>query len=177
MSFANGCLGTLTYSGYAHCDSNVWMDGVGELGHRLDGSRYGEARRRLQRVSDTLSESDLKAERVYGSTEASKASDHFEHFGPTIVLCQRGDIRLTPSGVWVYKDLEREFRQAAPMRVPRTEVIDALVGAVRHGRAPPQTARWGLATLEACHAILRSAATGEPVDLVEQISVEGQRAA
>lgn len=47
-------------------------------------------------------------------------------------------------------------------------VIDALVDAVREGRAPAQTARWGRASLEVCHAILTSADHRQPVTLTRQ---------
>jgi phthalate 4,5-cis-dihydrodiol dehydrogenase len=57
--------------------------------------------------------------------------------------------------------------------IPRVEVIDALYEAVRQDRLPAQTGAWGLASLEVCHAILQSAATGRAVDLHHQISVTG----
>ena len=37
---------------------------------------------------------------------------------------------------------------------------------------PVQTGRWGLASLEVCHAMLRSAETGLPVDLIHQIATD-----
>ncbi|MGB0672210.1 MAG: gfo/Idh/MocA family oxidoreductase, partial [Rhodospirillales bacterium] len=51
---------------------------------------------------------------------------------------------------------------------PRRTVLDALVDAVRHNKAPDQTGEWGLASLEVCHAILQSAETGQAVDLQRQ---------
>lgn len=32
MTFETGCIANLTYSGYAHFDSDIWMNNVGELG-------------------------------------------------------------------------------------------------------------------------------------------------
>lgn len=172
MSFQNGCMATLTYSGYAHFDSDVWMDGIGELGHVKTTKSYGAARTTLARVSNEQEEAALKTTRTYGAGDAPKPADQYEHFGPVIVLCDRGDIRLVPSGLHVYGDFEQKFIPAPPFNVARAEVIDALVATVRHGHPPPQTARWGLASLEVCHAIIRSAETGKFVDLVEQVSVD-----
>jgi phthalate 4,5-cis-dihydrodiol dehydrogenase len=56
--------------------------------------------------------------------------------------------------------------------VPRASVIDAVVAAVREGRPPVQTGRWGLASLEICHAIIRSARAGAPVSLQHQIGLK-----
>ncbi len=172
MSFANGCLATLTYSGYAHFDSDVWMDGIGELGHLKSPNGYGAARMALSRVKSPEEEAALKTTRTYGAGDAPKQADQYEHFGPVIVLCDRGDLRLVPSGLHVYGDFERKFVPAPAFETARTEVIDALVATVRHGRPAAQTARWGLASLEACHAIIRSAETGSYVDLVEQVSID-----
>jgi phthalate 4,5-cis-dihydrodiol dehydrogenase len=51
------------------------------------------------------------------------------------------------------------------------------VAAVREGRDPVQNGEWGLASLEICHAILRSAATGQPVDLARQVAAQPRSAA
>lgn len=174
MSFANGCIASLTYSGYAHFDSDVWMDDIGELGHRKSSGTYGAARSALGMVANAQEEADLKTARTFGSGTAPKQADQYEHFGPVIVLCDRGDLRLTPSGIHVYGDLKQEFIPAPAFETARIEVIDALVGLLRESRVPAQTARWGLASLEACHAIIRSAETGSFVELLEQVSVNQQ---
>jgi phthalate 4,5-cis-dihydrodiol dehydrogenase len=169
LTFEDGCFASLTYSGYGHFDSDVWMDGIGELGHRKQPGDYGRARRALAHVASADEERALKASRAYGATTSSANPETYEHFGPVIVLCERGDIRLTPSGLQVHGDIEQQFRPAPPFRVSRAEVIDALVGAVRGGRPPSQTGRWGLASLEVCHAILASAESRAPVRLTEQV--------
>ena len=171
MSFQNGCFATFTYSGYAHFDSDIWMDGIGELGQRKSPQGYGAARRTLATVLDAQQEAALKTTRTYGAGDAPKPADQYEHFGPIVVLCDRGDIRLVPSGLHVYGDFEQKFVPAPTFETARTEVIDALVQTVRHGHPAVQSARWGLASLEACHAIIRSAETGTFVDLVEQVPV------
>lgn len=175
MTFEDGCTATLTYSGYAHFDSDVWMDGVGELGIRKDMASYGKARRALAAASSAEDEIRLKSARTFGAVNDAGQPETYEHFGPVIVLCDRADLRLTPSGVHVHGDTSLEFRPAPPFRHGRAEIVDALVAALRGGRPPTQTGRWGLASLEVCHAILKSAATGGAVRLKEQVAVERER--
>lgn len=170
LRFAGETFATLTYSGYAHFDSDTWMNNVGELG-QPKGAGYGKARRALAGLAPE-DETRLKSRRTYGADDAPAEARHHEHFGPLIALCDRADLRLTPDGVEINGDTERSFRPAPFGPVPRRTVIDALVDAVRENRAPSQTGRWGLASLEVCHAILASArAGGAPVPLTRQVPV------
>ncbi|MYF07943.1 MAG: Gfo/Idh/MocA family oxidoreductase [Rhodospirillaceae bacterium] len=171
LAFAGGAFASLTYSGYGRFDSDEWMGWVGELGHEKDPDDYGRARRALADAPTPDAESALKRARTFGSADIRPAAPHHEHFGPVIVCCERGDIRLTPDGIWIYAD-ERRFEPAPRTTDPRAPVLDALVAAVRDGIEPAQTGRWGLASLEVCHAILQSARSGAPVKLTRQVAVQ-----
>jgi phthalate 4,5-cis-dihydrodiol dehydrogenase len=171
VSFDGGVFASLTYSGFAHFESDEWMDWTGELGSAKDPAAYGSARRALERVRVPEEEIRLKTARTYGTGDMPVASQH-EHFGPIVVVCDRADLRLVPGGVHVYGDTERRFLPAPPLDVPRASVIDAVVAAVREGRPPVQTGRWGLASLEICLAIIESARTNRPVSLQHQVGVE-----
>ncbi|MBS8224692.1 Gfo/Idh/MocA family protein [Vannielia litorea] len=166
MTFEAGCIANLTYSGYAHFDSDIWMNDVGELGQPKKPGSYGGARRALSNLTPD-DETRLKTTRTFGSGTTVDAA-HNEHFGPIILLCDRADLRLTPDGIEVFCDIERSFIEAPFGPAPRRTVIDALVAAVRRNDPPVQTGEWGLASLEVCHAILRSAASGVPVALQRQ---------
>ena len=170
LAFEGGAFASLTYSGYGRFDSDEWMGWVGELGHEKDPDDYGRARRALAAAPTPEAESALKRTRTFGAADVPPAAPHQEHFGPVVVCCERGDIRLTPDGLWIYGD-ERRFEAAPPIADPRTPVLDALVAAVRDGIEPVQTGRWGLASLEVCHAILQSARSGAPVPLTQQVAV------
>lgn len=172
LSFAGGAFATLTYSGMAHFDSDIWMDNIGELGAPKDAGGYGAARRALRGL-DPAAEAQLKTTRTFGQGKMLAPATAHEHFGPVIALCDRADLRLTPTGVEVFGDTERRF-VPAPLRGPRREVTDALVTAVRRDSAPAQTGAWGLASLEVCHAILASARTGAPVTLTRQCGINEQ---
>lgn len=72
-----------------------------------------------------------------------------------------------------YGDDERRLLALAPPVVPRAEVIDELYAAVVAGAKPLHSAAWGLATLEVCHAILRSAMEGREIALRRQVTLGG----
>lgn len=172
MTFQGGCFANLTYSGYAHFDSDIWMNDVGELGQVKKAGSYGGARRALMDLNPD-DEARLKTTRTFGSGTTVDAA-HNEHFGPVIALCDRADLKLTPDGIEVFGDTERSFIEAPFGPAPRRTVIDALVGAVRNDEPPAQTGEWGLASLEVCHAILQSAASGQPVALQRQCRTRQQ---
>jgi len=174
VTFGAGAFASLTYSGYAHFDSDIWMGDVGELGHDKAPGDYGKARRALAGIPPDR-EAAAKATRTYGGGAEPPAPTHHEHFGPLVALCDRADLHPTPDGVEVFADTERSFRPASLGAAPRAPVIDALWSAVREGRAPTQTGEWALASLEVCHAILEAAATQKWVPLSRQVPVrEGQ---
>lgn len=171
MDFEDGPFATLTYSGYAHFDSDVWMDNVAELGGAKSRDSYGAARRALQML-DPEAEAKLKSTRTYGAKTVPPSAEHNEHFGPIIVLCDRADLRLRPDCIEVFGDTERHVIDVPLNAAPRKTVVDALEAAVRRNVPPAQTGAWGRASLEVCHAILRSAETGERIALNKQCGIE-----
>lgn len=162
LTFASGAVGTLTYSGYAHFDSDELCGWVGEGGNRKDPSAYGVARKALRG-----DEVELKNARNYGGASyAPSAGERLHpHFGFLIASCERADLRPLPEGVMVYGDEERRLEPLVPPRVPRAEVIDELCAAVAEGKAPLHDGQWGAATLAVCLAILRSSREQREVTL------------
>ena len=65
IAFDGGRFATLTYSGYAHYDSDVLQDMIGELGARKDADAYGRARRALAALASPADEPKLKSGRTY----------------------------------------------------------------------------------------------------------------
>ncbi len=160
LRFENGAFANMTYSGYGHFDSDEWMEGLGELGFVTDASAYGRARKRLDAIAaSTGNEASAKAARNYGGPAyvAAPMPTAHEHFGPIIVSCDRADLRLTPTGVWVYADAARDFVPTPFSDTPRREVIDEVWGALREGASARHDGAWARATTEACLAILASA--------------------
>lgn len=168
IRFAGGLNASLTYSGYAHFDSDEWMDWIGELGQSKSPDDYGRAREALAKLNAPEQEAALKSQRTFGSAAGMPSTQAEEHFGPVIVSLDRADVRLSAKGVHVYGNQSRSFEPVPTQLTPRTGVVDALVSAVHENQAPLQSLEWGMASLEICHAMLESAGTGLPVKLRHQ---------
>jgi len=169
LTFADGAFASLTYSGYAHFDSDEFCGWIGEAGQRKDPARYGAGRALTGRPLPREDEAVLKTRRGYGSVkETSVAPLAHNHFGLVIVSCEHADLRPVPDGVVVYADDMQRLEAVAPPAVPRAEVLDELCDAVAGLRPALHTGRWGQATLGVCLAILASAREGREIALSQQ---------
>ncbi|MGH6981752.1 MAG: Gfo/Idh/MocA family protein [Stellaceae bacterium] len=167
VTFENGAVASLTYSGFGHFDSDELMNWIGESGAVKNAEQYGAARRHLRSGDEAL----LRRARGYATAAAAKeAPAHRPHFGPLVVSCERADLRPMPDSIWVYGDDSRRQETLPPTR-PRQEVLDAFYDAAIHGRQPVQTGAWGLATMEVCLAIRESARQGRDVALSHQVGI------
>ena len=161
LGFDHGAFATLTYSGYAHFDSDEFMGGIGEMGQKKDASSYGSARRGL--TGDELA---LKTARNYGGRDFKQTEPAaHQHFGLFVVSCEKADLRPLPTGVMIYGDSEQRLDALPAPKVPRTEVIDELYGAVVEGREPLHSGQSAMATLQVCLAILESSRQGKEMVL------------
>jgi phthalate 4,5-cis-dihydrodiol dehydrogenase len=177
--FEDEVFATLTYSGYAHFDSDEWCDWTGEMGGGKNADDYGLARRRLSTMQSAEEEAQLKAAGTYGGPSykpphrsGSNVLHQHQHFGPIIVSCERGDVRPLPDAVMIYGDAKRERRALEAPAVARFEVIDELYAAVVSDRQPLHDGTWAKATLEICLALLRSAREERDVLLEYQVGVK-----
>ncbi|WP_372622214.1 Gfo/Idh/MocA family protein [Falsiroseomonas sp.] len=171
LQFADGAAATLTYSGHGRFDTDELLGWIGETGHRRDPAEYGAARRALATVTD---ESAAKTRRAYGRESAPLPPpgppEFHNQFGFLLACCERADLRITAEGVTVYGD-DRRWTENTPLpHVPRAEVLDELCAAVLDGIPPLHSGAWGMATLEACLALLHSAREGGEVVLRHQVA-------
>jgi phthalate 4,5-cis-dihydrodiol dehydrogenase len=166
LTFENGVFASLTYSGYAHFDSDRYQGWIGETGKPRDPLSYGEARRRIRALESPEDEIVLKNAAGYGVTAGEASSPRaYHHFGLIIVSCDKGDLRPTPFGVEIYGDQTRAQEDLPTPVSPRGEVIDEIFGVLRNGEEPTHTGEWGMATVETCLALLTSSREGRVVDL------------
>jgi len=169
MTFDDGVAASLTYSGYAHFDSDEFCGWIGELGHPVVRARYGKAREALASAAAPDAELALKTARNYGgaSADALPPVAH-NQFGLVIVSCERADLRPLPNGVMIYDDRGEHLDALPAPAIPRAEVVDELCDAVAGVSSPVHTGEWGRATLEACLAILQSSREGREIALQRQ---------
>jgi phthalate 4,5-cis-dihydrodiol dehydrogenase len=88
--------------------------------------------------------------------------------GLFIVSCERGDIRQSSTGLFIYDD---GGVHEAPIQVPGISYnneIDEMYDAVTQDRPVYHDGRWGMATLEVCLAIMESARVRREVRLTHQ---------
>jgi phthalate 4,5-cis-dihydrodiol dehydrogenase len=175
LTFEDGTFASVTYSGYAHFDSDELAGWIGELGHAKDPASYGAARAALPGGITRSEEAALKNARAYGAapTKAAAPVGH-NHFGMIIASCDRADLRPLPTGVMIYDDGRAWLEAMPPPAIPRAEVIDELYDAVVKGRPALHSGEWAMATLEVCLGILESARSGKEVRLEHQVGVPPQ---
>jgi phthalate 4,5-cis-dihydrodiol dehydrogenase len=168
LTFEDGAFASITYSGYAHFDSDEFTGWIGEGGQRKDPNAYGAARKILS--GDELA---LKNARNYGGPAHTKSPSALlhQHFGVLIASCERADLRPLPDGVSIYSDTEKRVEPLPAPKVQRAEVIDELYAAVIDGRAPLHSGEWAMATMEACYAMLQSAKEQREIGLQHQTTI------
>ena len=177
LTFEDGLVATAVYSGYAHFDSDEFLDWQGELGISKNPDTYWTARQSLASLTQDRPENEVKAARNYGGPLYQpadlgevRARGH-QHFGSIIVSCERGDIRPLPSAIMIYGDTQRSCLELPSPAVPRAEVIDELVGVLVDSTEAIHSGAWATATLEVCLGILASATSGEEITMSHQCSV------
>ena len=177
LTFEDGLVATAVYSGYAHFDSDEFLDWQGELGISKNPDTYWTARQSLASLTQDRPENEVKAARNYGGPLYQppdlgefRARGH-QHFGSIIVSCERGDIRPMPSAIMIYGDTQRSCLELPSPAVPRAEVIDELVGVLVDSTEAIHSGAWATATLEVCLGILASANSGEEITMSHQCSI------
>jgi hypothetical protein len=88
--------------------------------------------------------------------------------GVFLVSCERGDIRQSAKGLYVYDD---DGLRDAPISVPGISYnneIDEMHDAIVQNRPVYHDGRWGMATLEVCLAIMESARDHREIRLTHQ---------
>jgi phthalate 4,5-cis-dihydrodiol dehydrogenase len=162
LAFDGGTFATLTYSGYAHFDSDEFTGWIGEGGQKKDPNAYAATRKAL--AGDEMA---LKNARNYGGSQQPKPPTRLlhQHFGVLIASCEHADLRPLADGVWIYGEREKRVDPLAAPAVQRAEVIDELYAAVVDGRPPLHDGAWAAATMEVCFAMLRSAREQREIEL------------
>lgn len=155
------------YNGYRGFSSIDLCDGISEWGLRQPpASRETHSANSRPRSP----EDELRAKRERAANAIPAQAPHQPFFGLTLVSCERGDIRQSPQGLYVYSQGGVREIVLPVERSPRHLVLDELRDAIAGRRPALHDGRWGLATLEICVAALRSSSTGAEVRLVEQVA-------
>jgi phthalate 4,5-cis-dihydrodiol dehydrogenase len=172
MQFADGTAATAVYNGYGHFSAMELTGNISEWGLL----QPADQRRPAPRPGDSASEAaELEAKRDRAKTAIPEHAPYQPTFGLTIVSCERGDLRQSPRGLYIYTAKGREEIELPMDKSPRDLVLDEWHGAMTGERTPVHDGAWGLANLEICLAALESSQTGSEIMLRHQVPVPQQR--
>jgi phthalate 4,5-cis-dihydrodiol dehydrogenase len=87
-----------------------------------------------------------------------------------VVSCERGDIRQSPQGLYVYGENGMHEIVLPTDRSPRDCVMEEFHQAIRGLSPATHDGCWGLANLEICVAAITSSNLGRDVLLQEQVA-------
>jgi phthalate 4,5-cis-dihydrodiol dehydrogenase len=175
LEFEDGTPATLVYSGYGYFDTAELFSWVGEGGQYREPDTNLKVRRRLREVGSAEEEEKLKEGMRFGGQREGEYSHVWSgerkqpFFGFTLVSCERGDIRQTPDGLFIYGETDKKEIPMEAGRRGREAEIEELYNAVVHNRPVFHDGRWGTATLEVCLAMLESAKQRKEIFLSHQV--------
>lgn len=173
LEFEDGTVATAVYNGYDHFHTTELTFSIGEGGPARISQEYGKSRKKVKQYQDPAMETQWKRELGYAGARDHVGSREFHHafFGLTLVSCERGDIRQSPKGLWVYGEESKQEVELPVTETGRDVLLRELYDAVRLGREPVHDGRWGKANLEVCLAVLQSARERREVFLKHQVPV------
>jgi phthalate 4,5-cis-dihydrodiol dehydrogenase len=169
LTFTDGAVAQLTYSGYDHFDSNELHFWVSEGGEEVAPDRHGTARRALSAAVDGDAERRMRTASGFagGGAVRPKGPMHEQHFGFLLASCERADLRPARDGVLIYgDDGVREVGVPRGRVYPNKDsVIDELYSAVVDGVPATHDGAWGTATTAVALALVESARDGREIVL------------
>lgn len=173
LTFEDGAAATLIFNAQGYFDVSELTWGIGESGFRmLNAESVLPLERRPPMTAEEKFRFQLEGDpygRGAAGAEDRKALRRQPFFGITIVQCERGTVRQSPDGVYVYdREGRRELACGAGYKRGAAELME-LADALNEGREPFLDAAWGRATLEVCVAILESGAQRRELSLRYQV--------
>jgi phthalate 4,5-cis-dihydrodiol dehydrogenase len=170
LEFDDGAAASLVYGGYDFFDGDELHFWINERGAPKPPDQHGAARRAL--AAEQAEEARLRVERYAYGSPAGPPPNHQPHFGLMIVTCERGEMRASADGLFIYDaGGKREVTLPKSAAMPgRSEVLDDMIAAFRTGKPPLQNGRWGKANVEVTLAIAQSARERCEVMLEHQVA-------
>jgi len=179
LEFEDGTPATIVYNGYGYFDTSELTWGIGNRMYSDDERvRVRQALRRGEFDNEGAKESmrfgtapAAAAPSGGGDKPAVGTRAHIHWFGITVASFERGDIRQSPNGVYVYGD---EGRREVPVHGGRgTGLLEMkeMYEALTEGKPIRHDGRWAMATLEVGNAITQSARERREIMLTHQCAL------
>ena len=112
-----------------------------------------------------------EAERRLFRTERGPRMWKPNDLGIIIVSCERGELRESPQGIYIYDDDGMRELKLETDSQNRDAELRELYNAVHLGKPVYHSGHWGMATLEVALAINESAKTHKDVTLTHQVEM------
>lgn len=176
LRFESGAASTLVFNAQGYFDIAELTWGLGESGYRmLNADSVRPAERRAPMSAQEKYRFQLEGD-PYGRGQAGledrRSIRRQPFFGLTVVQCERGALRQSPDGVYVYDGSgRREIACGTGYQRGAAELME-LADSLAADRAPFLDAAWGRATLEVCVAIIESAAARRELELKYQLPAQ-----
>jgi phthalate 4,5-cis-dihydrodiol dehydrogenase len=165
LEFEGGAAASLGFNGYGHFDITELTWGIGEGGQQRDPRAK---KPRPRRTGPLAAEEKYR----YGATQAPgevyARGERQPFFGLTMVSCERGVIRQSPDGLYIYGESGCE-EVPVDRSLGRTAELIELRDALAQGRPVFPDGKWGRATLEVCLGILESSRRHCDIALSRQV--------
>lgn len=171
LEFEDGTAALVSNNAYGCFDTAELTWGIGEAGPQVPVEQLYE--RRQRQTGPLGAEEKYSLPRYAGPADEGPIAGpeqraHQPFYGLTIASCERGDVRQSENGLYVYTDEGRSEIPCEPVVGPRNELAE-LHAAVTENRPSRVDARWGMATLEVVLAIRQSSAERREVALAHQV--------
>jgi phthalate 4,5-cis-dihydrodiol dehydrogenase len=182
MEFEDGTPVTLVHNGYGY------FMGAELVPWGTSAQRYNlEQRLQVRKEMETGTrdeEADKQDLRIGGEAEEYEFRRYTpagkpwvpEDLGLLIVSCERGDIRHSAHGLYVYDDDGIHEIDLTPDRImggagQRRAELEEFYGAVRDGQTLHHDGNWGMGTLEATLALMESAKEHKEIQMKHQVAL------
>ncbi len=177
MEFESGVPAVAIHNGYGYFVASELVP-WGDANTRYTPEQRNEIKRQMREGTRAEAEEKLSM-RIGGEAEQRlfrqdrgpsvwKPND----LGILIVSCERGEIRQSPEGIYVYDDDGLHDLKIAARSQSRDAELRELFDAVRLGKPVYHSGRWGMATLEVAMAINESTKTHKDVMLTHQVEMD-----
>ena len=164
VQFEDGTPATMIMNGYGFFSTS-------ELTHGMKHSQKIPVQDRFTKAADESTKYTPTERRDYFYGSDEKEGQPF--YGLTIVSCEKGDIRQSPTGLYLYTAEGCQEvscpRYVGQGRASVTGALLALQEALTGESSVYPDGNWAKATLETCLAILKSNETKQPVTLSHQV--------
>ena len=165
LEFLDGTAATMVINGYGYFDITELTWDIGEGGSKVT-PRSPSRLVRYKAPVDPITKYGGPIH--WGSGHSSDGRRYQPFYGLTVVSCERGDIRQSPEGLFIYT-IDRCEEVVCPPSQGRGAELVELYEAVTQDRPVFPDGRWGKASLEVVLAMLQSSREKREITLSHQV--------